>query len=138
MPPLHPNVLPTTQEDLPLSLSELGVDCLTFKAGQILQYQQQLPRGVVLPIRGSLLLIREESPTHPIHCLAQEGPHFLPDCSQINDPLPWTIQAETDCTVWFFSRYSCQRGVLMRHGLHEIRVPGSPLYQLWSHYVASN
>lgn len=138
MPPLHPNAHSPSQEDLPLSLSEMGVDCLTFKAGQILQYQHQLPRGVVLPVRGSLVLVREESAADPIHCPAQEGPYFLPDCSQIDKPLPWTIRAETDCTVWFFSRYICQHGVLLRHGLNEIRVPGSPLYQLWSHYVSNN
>lgn len=138
MSPLHMNAHKTSQEDLQAQLSEMGVDCLTYKAGQTIQYQHQQPRGAMLLVEGNMLLIEEESPMTPKRCRAQDGPHLLPDCSQIDQPLPWTIQAETDCSVWFFSRFICQKGVLVRHGLHEILVPGSSLYQLWSHYVSSN
>lgn len=137
MHPLDTIPLDSSPQELKAALHRLGAEYLTYREGQVLQYQHQLPRGAYLLVAGQLKLLQENLLTPLERHAASTGPYLVPPCDALDFPLPWTIQAETDCTVWFFSRYLCQRGASLRNCLSQLQRTDSPLYQLWSFYVSN-
>jgi CRP-like cAMP-binding protein len=135
MHPLENLTQVSSTQELKEALRRLGAETLTYREGQVLQYQHQLPRGTFLLVEGRLKLLQEDTPTSIERHTAVAGPYLVPPCDALDFPLPWSIQAESDCTVWFFSRYLCQRGETLRHCLSQLQRTDSPLYQLWSSYV---
>ncbi len=167
------NLPELTCDETARSLIQLGAEVISFRAGQVLQYEGQIPRGHFLPMAGSLLLTHEApaarasdpagaSATRPgqgsegvpsgqspltARSLPQEEllerfdaltrVRLFPALGELEKPLPFTLQADTDVVIWFFSRSICQPRsfrLLFLDGLH---MPGNPLFKLWSLHVAS-
>ena len=118
-------------------LAMLGGQRISFKAGQVLHYMDQYPRGYYLLIRGRVALSDSELEGSARELEAVTAPQSFPDFGDLDQPLPYTLLTRTASLFWFFPRFVCQPGSFVLLCLDGLNEPGNPLFKLWSSYVAT-
>ena len=127
-----------TLDEIEAGFLRMGVERVSYRKGQVLQYERQTPRGYFLPLRGTLRTVQDDTPHDVAYHPAGAAPRLFPDLGALERPLPYRLEAETDVTLWFFSRFLCQPSSYPMLCLENLRKPGNPLYQIWSHYVTAS
>jgi CRP-like cAMP-binding protein len=124
-------------EEIEASLKRQGAERLSYRPGQVLQYQHQTPRGYFFPVAGSFRMSREQAPDRLELYAAPAGPRLFPEVGTLDLPFPYTLEASSDVTLWFFSRFLCQPGSPVMQGLEGLHRPDNLLFQLWRLHVTS-
>lgn len=131
---LSPDLTPV---QIASALKQLGAELVTYRPGQVVQYENHLPRGYFLPVQGCLRII---SATHPdrLECFdANARPRLFPELGKLEVPMPCRLVAEGDVSLWFFSRFLCEPTSFLALCLEGLDAPGNPLFNLWSRHVST-